>query len=92
MYPAPTKNAMISEKFRKRSRCKARENPANEAYELYAAVSRGERNAADGPFSNLLRDAQQLVKLQTQAPLRVGEAVSQSLLRCEFAVRTVQRL
>ena len=35
----------------KRSRCKARENPANEAYEPYAAVSRDECNAADGPFS-----------------------------------------
>jgi hypothetical protein len=32
-------------------RCKARDDPANEAYEPYAAVSREEWNAADGSFS-----------------------------------------
>jgi len=37
--------------FSKGSRCKAHEHPRNEAYEPYAAVTRGECNAADGPFS-----------------------------------------
>jgi len=50
-YTKVRNNVMEQAGCSKRSRCKARENLRNEAYEQYAAVTKGERNAADGPFS-----------------------------------------
>ena len=51
-YHAKVRNIVMEKAgCSKRSRCKARENLRNEAYEQYAAVTKGERNAADGLFS-----------------------------------------